>query len=121
MSGCAPLSAYQTMRGFPKMLGTFLGVPIKRIIRFCCILGSPYFGKLPCEPRTQTMFCTSLNAYRCCPVLGLVLTPKDVSCKGEARKLRGLSAWGALQIYLRKATCLVPLQQDSSEQHLRIS
>ena len=33
---------------FPKIRGTFLGVPIIRIIVYWgSILGSPYFGKLP--------------------------------------------------------------------------
>ena len=34
---------------FPKIRGTFLGVPIIRTIVFLgSILGSPYLGKLPC-------------------------------------------------------------------------
>ena len=34
--------------GFPKIRGTILGVPIVRTIVFGeCILGFPYFGKLP--------------------------------------------------------------------------
>ena len=35
---------------FPKIMGTLLGVPIIRILVFWgSILGSPYFGKLPCH------------------------------------------------------------------------
>ena len=38
--------------GVPKIRGTILGVPITRIIVFLgSILGSPYFGKLPCQYR----------------------------------------------------------------------
>ena len=38
--------------GFPKIRGTFLGVPIIRIIVFLGLLGSPYFGKLPYRDST---------------------------------------------------------------------
>ena len=40
---------YNPLWGFPKIRGTFLGVPIIRIIVFggLYILGSPSFGKLP--------------------------------------------------------------------------
>ena len=34
-------------RGFPKIGGTILGVPLIRIIVLGSIVGSPYFGKLP--------------------------------------------------------------------------
>ena len=37
------------MWGFGKIRGTFGGVPAIRIIVFGSILGSPYFGKLPCR------------------------------------------------------------------------
>ena len=36
------------MWGFPKIMGTFLGVPIMEYSILGSILGSPYFGKLPC-------------------------------------------------------------------------
>ena len=41
--------------GFPKIRGTFLGVPIIRIVIYWgSMLGSPYLGKLPYQvPGTQ--------------------------------------------------------------------
>ena len=45
--------------GFPNIRGTFLGVPILRIIIFWgSILGAPYFGKQPFgwNPNFSTLF-----------------------------------------------------------------
>ena len=42
--------------GFPKIRGTFLGVPIIRISILGSILGSPYFGKLPYDEHKTTEF-----------------------------------------------------------------
>ena len=78
------------MWGFPKSRGTILGVPIIRNYSILgSILGSPYFGKLPCgDFREYTGGMLGYKGkYR---ILGFLLPPKDVELPNGTHQDYGL-------------------------------
>ena len=81
---------------FPKIMGTFVGMPMIRTIVFGVYIGVPYFGKLPSTHpcKTACKVCKasgSIKSHRVARHTGAHETPLQIAvqCASHTSRLRG--------------------------------